>query len=947
MLVVLIAIITIPTIYSGIFLGSMWDPYGEVDHLPVAVVNKDITTTYEGKTVNVGEELVDKLEEDGSLDFHFVDAETAQRGIEDGTYYMVITIPEDFSSNATTVIDSNPKKMELNYTTNPGTNYIASKMSESAINKIRTSVAEQVTQKYAEVVFEKLEEIKDGFDDAVEGTDKMNDGVDKLSDGNSKIKENLETLAESSLTFKNGAETLEVGLKTYTDGVAAVNTGAGQLKDGIDTLAAGTGPLADGANQLADGSSQLKDGTATLKNGTSELATGTSSLKEGSHTLVSGLNTYTNGVGQAFVGSEQLVANNEALNAGVEQLSTGVTSLKGGSEKILAGLEQISDQLGTGLSKQQVALLDQLTAGLEQAKTQMSAADKALQKLDTAALTAQVATLQKGVNSLVTSAETTSNLVNGVSADVDTAVESIKNSAGFSKLSKEEQEEILSAVTGITKTKNYQGAKQYAAGVANGAGELKAGLEQTDLSAVAQVATLKDGIHTLVQQDLFGNSKKAISTQVASLQKIQGALDATEKENGKSGLIEGMKTVNGGLATVQNSVDSTLKPSLQKYTAGVSAVNAGLKQLDDNSAALNGGAKALDDGAQKLQAGANALDTGASALHTGATALEEGISQLSSKVPTLVAGVTKLQAGSTALQEGTKKLVANNSKLMDGIDKLADGSDKISDGASKLADASGTLGAGLVTLKDGTKELHDGLKEGGDKLHDKIDPTTDKTKEMMSAPVEAINKEQTTVDNNGSAMAAYMMSVGLWVGCLAFSIMFSMDKPAGKITSGFSWWLSKASIGGLIAIAQPVVMLYALKAMLGFEPAYFGKTLLVAEFASLAFMSIFFVGNLLLGKVGSFLLLIFMVLQLGGSAGTYPIQLSNGFFQAINPYMPFTHSVNAFRATIANGQSISKALTIFAGIFVVCTAITIAVFEFKARRVKAEEQTVNADVVLE
>ena len=54
---------------------------------------------------------------------------------------MVITIPEDFSKDASTLMDDNPKKMELKYETNPGTNYIASKMSESALSKIREAVA--------------------------------------------------------------------------------------------------------------------------------------------------------------------------------------------------------------------------------------------------------------------------------------------------------------------------------------------------------------------------------------------------------------------------------------------------------------------------------------------------------------------------------------------------------------------------------------------------------------------------------------------------------------------------------------------------------------------------------------------------------------------------------------------------------------------------------------
>ena len=142
LLVVVVAVIVIPTIYTTLFLGSMWDPYGNLDKLPVAVVNKDQPVVYEGKKLQVGEELTDKLKEEESLCFNFVEDEVAEQGLKNGTYYMVITIPEDFSENAATLMDDKPKKMELRYETNPGTNYIASKMGETAMEKVKNSVAE-------------------------------------------------------------------------------------------------------------------------------------------------------------------------------------------------------------------------------------------------------------------------------------------------------------------------------------------------------------------------------------------------------------------------------------------------------------------------------------------------------------------------------------------------------------------------------------------------------------------------------------------------------------------------------------------------------------------------------------------------------------------------------------------------------------------------------------
>ena len=191
LVVVVLAIIVIPVIYAGLFLKSMWDPYGSLDNLPVAVVNKDKSVDYEGKTLSVGSDMVDALKENDSLDFHFVDSEDASQGLKNGTYYMVITIPEDFSANASTLMDDEPKKMELKYETNPGTNYIASKMSESAIVKIRDEVASQVTETYTKTVFDQITEVGDGMQEAAEGSGELNDGIKEASKGNQTITDNL------------------------------------------------------------------------------------------------------------------------------------------------------------------------------------------------------------------------------------------------------------------------------------------------------------------------------------------------------------------------------------------------------------------------------------------------------------------------------------------------------------------------------------------------------------------------------------------------------------------------------------------------------------------------------------------------------------------------------------------------------------------------------------
>mgnify|MGYP000432128747 CR=1 FL=1 len=215
LLLVVIVIALIPAIYAGLFLASMWDPYGNVDKLPVAIVNEDEPAEYGDTTLTVGDQLVDNLKENDSLAFNFVDADVAKEGLKNGTYYMVITIPKNFSANAATVMDDQPEKMILNYETNPGTNYIASKLSETALGKIKTSIREEVTKTYTEAIFDQIGTAGDGMQEAADGAKKIKDGMDDASDGNKKITDNLKVLADSTLTFKEGSEELTEGATLF------------------------------------------------------------------------------------------------------------------------------------------------------------------------------------------------------------------------------------------------------------------------------------------------------------------------------------------------------------------------------------------------------------------------------------------------------------------------------------------------------------------------------------------------------------------------------------------------------------------------------------------------------------------------------------------------------------------------------------------------------------
>lgn len=875
LMIVLVFIIAIPAIYTTLFLGSMWDPYGKLDELPVAVVNLDEPVEYEGETLNVGQKLVDKLKDDGSLCFNFTDADQAERGLKNGTYYMVITVPKNFSENATTLMDAVPKKMELDYKTNPGTNYIAMKMSETALEKIKTSVAQEVTKTYAETIFDKISEAGDGMKDAADGAGEIYDGTEKLSDGNKTISDNLKTLSEGTLTFKDGTSELKVGLSSYLDGV-------NQLSDGSTTLANGATSLLTGALKLNDGANSLSDGTKTL-------TSGTATLESGAKTLESGLKTYTDGVKQANDGAAALNSNSSALTAGAQQLTAGNEQLSSGSAQILGGLNQMSSTVKSGLPSEDK--ITELSGGLD---TYSAAIGKMNDELQNTSLPSEEELA--ALNAVKT--DLTNSLTNaGDNAKSLYVLAAQLQASGDLQTAAQVKEIADSLAANVTSA-------------ANDATAIGAVFEQVTPS-LSKVTELKSGVAQLNENKelVLDGAKTAVNGMYSGLANVSYALDTQ--------IIPGMSTLDGGISQVSDGAKS-LSSGLTSYTSGVAQVGSGLTQLNDNSAQLNSGANQLSSGASQLLSGAKSLDSGADELKSG--------------TKTLADGTKTLDDGTKTLTSGFATLTANNSKLTSGANQLADGAVTLNDGAGQLYDGSITLGNGLSDLKDGANTLKTGLEDGQKTIDE--NKGDDAVYEMISSPVKSNETKISNVENNGHAMAAYMMCVGLWVLCIAFCIMYPLTEHHGEIKSGFSWWLSKAGIAYLVALVAAYAMIGSLQLFLHFEPTELLNTFLVAGITAIAFMSILYFFNVWLGKVGSFLMLIFMVVQLAGSAGTYPIEISGDFVATIHKWLPFSYAVDAFRGTISGNGNILEVTIVLLSIAIIFTLLTIMMFNIRAKMIK-------------
>lgn len=376
----------IPILYAGFFLKSVWDPYSATKDLQVAVVNNDRPVQYQGKRLAVGEDLVANLRNNDKLGWDFVDERQAQQGMKDLKYYMIVTLPENFSKNATTALDDKPQKMVINYTTNPSYNFIGQTIAETGVKQLKEEVAHEVTAEYLNTLFDSLSGVKEGFNSASQGASQISSGASQISDGNSKINKNLKTLASSSLQFKNGSQTLNVGLKKYVAGVTQARAGMNAVVANNDKLNAGISSaqsklqqlpaLQQGSNQVLAGLKQLASSEMTAEQmraalnsniipGMTQVDGGINALANGGsdiNALFTGMQAYLNGAQQVNDGLNQLNAESKKLLSGANQLNSGAGQIANGASALANGSNQLTSALST-LNSGASELSNKLAAG--------------------------------------------------------------------------------------------------------------------------------------------------------------------------------------------------------------------------------------------------------------------------------------------------------------------------------------------------------------------------------------------------------------------------------------------------------------------------------------------------------------------------------------------------------------------------------------------------------
>ncbi|MFE2417760.1 YhgE/Pip family protein [Streptomyces hokutonensis] len=227
----LVALLLLPLLYGALYLWSFWDPYGRLDRIPVALVNDDWGTTADGKKLTAGDDITRGLRESRTFEWHEVSAATARKGVEDGTYYLSLTMPADFSRRIASSAGDSPETGALQVRTNDANNYIVGQISRTVFGEVRSAASTKASRTFLDRIFV-------SFSDIHGQTVKAADGADKL---------------------KGGIGTAEAGSKDLADGLKDAKKGSGKLSKGLEKLDTGAGGLEDGSQQVAAGTQTLAD----------------------------------------------------------------------------------------------------------------------------------------------------------------------------------------------------------------------------------------------------------------------------------------------------------------------------------------------------------------------------------------------------------------------------------------------------------------------------------------------------------------------------------------------------------------------------------------------------------------------------------------------------------------------------------------------------------------
>ena len=357
-----------------------------------------------------------------------------------------------------------------------------------------------------------------------------------------------------------------------------------------------------------------------------------------------------------------------------------------------------------------------------------------------------------------------------------------------------------------------------------------------------------------------------------SLERVRLAVDGLDDSvTGKTEVLAG---IDDAISKVQGVIDYTQSKvdTLKDASSTIKATNDTVTELAENAN------KAIQDGSSSLNDMQSSL---ASTTLPALSSALDGFATNGGQLAGVVRSISPMlsQAGSS-LEQLDGIIAGAGETLTSAADSVREVSDKVDSIASDVAAVQSVETYAAVSQVLGLDSESVGS--------------------FLGSPAELVDQPVYEVKNYGSGVAPFYTNLALWVGGFVLVAIYKLESDEEGVGEFKAWqgffgrWFLLHLIGQVQAIICCVGdILIGVQCL---DPVAFVFAGMVESFVYVFFIYAF---SIAFKHIGKALCVLLVVLQIPGASGTYPIEMQPDFFQALNPWLPFTYGINAMRETIA------------------------------------------------
>lgn len=318
--------------------------------------------------------------------------------------------------------------------------------------------------------------------------------------------------------------------------------------------------------------------------------------------------------------------------------------------------------------------------------------------------------------------------------------------------------------------------------------------------------------------------------------------------------------------------------------------------------------------AKHLSDAAASLETGAADARAKAQAVKDGIAEAKGSIGGVKDSYNAtLKQQISDLSDAVADVARRGSDMADDlgatVTDLSHAASALSDDLAEAHEVLAGASADLVSAADDLQRLKEGLDTAVtsgdlDRVRELIGSDPAALADALAAPVALDRQAVYHIKNYGSAMAPFYTTLSIWVAGIVLAAMLkaNVDEADVKALGNprlHELYLGRYAFFALLAFAQATLVCAGDLLFFGIQCEHPFQFMLVGWLAGFVFSNMIYTLTVSFGDIGKAIAVVLLVMQVAGSGGTFPIEMTADFFQAVYPFLPFTHAINAMHAAMA------------------------------------------------